>query len=450
MKTLHYASLVTRIIMISFGFILEAAGIALIFISFQLGKKFLLTIPLLQLPVDSRYVAVALIVIGLGFQVLSLLFLQASALFFFYFPPKTAKRRLRPESEYAMSSNINLAATLDEKIEPLASLPMEPDTETSFLRPNSMIIARKEKRPSYTISEKKLFRVEIVALIITTIVIGCGFIFLFFSSNPIVSRHIFQTTIDSGKKLFSSLFYGKKIASPGDPVDSTNNYFSIPYKDPNSQSQQIRQTANQGNRDQIFITSYPIGARIYAFNQLLGTTPLTWDKPSIYGTIVLTAEKEEYIPQKVEFEYAGGSITKHILFSAGSDTTVDTAFFAQQDSASAIAPTPDLLSSTQQTATPSSMQDSPSPESSPQATATISQSQETGSDSDSGMIFLSSLPPIADIYLNGKKIGTTNVNYIWMPVGTHLLTFIKNGIAAKKEIIIKPGKNPSQIVFLKK
>lgn len=65
-----------------------------------------------------------------------------------------------------------------------------------------------------------------------------------------------------------------------------------------------------------------------------------------------------------------------------------------------------------------------------------------------GNIFFASNPAVADIYLNGQKIGSTNVSTLDLPVGEVTLVFKKGGISLTKKVTIKPGKNESQFFYL--
>ncbi len=53
---------------------------------------------------------------------------------------------------------------------------------------------------------------------------------------------------------------------------------------------------------------------------------------------------------------------------------------------------------------------------------------------------------MADVYLNGKKIGKTNVDKLTLPVGTHSLKFSKGGKSKTVEVTIEPGENSSKLI----
>ncbi|MGM0444624.1 MAG: PEGA domain-containing protein, partial [Fibrobacterota bacterium] len=66
-----------------------------------------------------------------------------------------------------------------------------------------------------------------------------------------------------------------------------------------------------------------------------------------------------------------------------------------------------------------------------------------------GEIFFSSLPPMADIYKDGEKIGKANTGTVKLSPGKHTLTFKRGGKTASKTVDLRSGKNSSVMVILK-
>lgn len=62
------------------------------------------------------------------------------------------------------------------------------------------------------------------------------------------------------------------------------------------------------------------------------------------------------------------------------------------------------------------------------------------------IIFIASIPPVADVYLGDRLIGKTNVSQLTFPSGVHTLRFVKGAKVVIKELTLKPGKNPSVMV----
>ena len=65
-----------------------------------------------------------------------------------------------------------------------------------------------------------------------------------------------------------------------------------------------------------------------------------------------------------------------------------------------------------------------------------------------GTIFISSVPPRADIYYKGKKIGRSNVDKLTLPVGRAVLTFKKGSLEKEIEYFIEAGRNKSPLIRL--
>ncbi len=66
--------------------------------------------------------------------------------------------------------------------------------------------------------------------------------------------------------------------------------------------------------------------------------------------------------------------------------------------------------------------------------------------STSSRIFIASIPPVADVYMDGELIGKTNVAALSVKPGTHLMRFEKNGKVVEKTMTFKLGNNPSMLV----
>ena len=68
--------------------------------------------------------------------------------------------------------------------------------------------------------------------------------------------------------------------------------------------------------------------------------------------------------------------------------------------------------------------------------------QEVYNYEEYGTIFIATLPPIAEVYVDSNYIGQTNVTKLRGPLGTHLWRFVREGSELEKEITLKPGENP--------
>ena len=65
---------------------------------------------------------------------------------------------------------------------------------------------------------------------------------------------------------------------------------------------------------------------------------------------------------------------------------------------------------------------------------------------ESGTIFIASIPPVADVYMDGTRIGKTNVEELKITAGTHTMKFVKGTKEIEKVMTFQPGKNASQMV----
>lgn len=64
------------------------------------------------------------------------------------------------------------------------------------------------------------------------------------------------------------------------------------------------------------------------------------------------------------------------------------------------------------------------------------------SEEESGLIFIATLPPIADAYVDGDYIGKTNVSTLRGPIGKHEWKFVREEKSFVREITLKQGENP--------
>jgi anti-anti-sigma factor len=65
---------------------------------------------------------------------------------------------------------------------------------------------------------------------------------------------------------------------------------------------------------------------------------------------------------------------------------------------------------------------------------------------EAASVFIASIPPVADIYMDGTLIGKTNISELKVTAGTHSLRFVKGDKEVTKQQTFQPGKNPSMMV----
>lgn len=207
-----------------------------------------------------------------------------------------------------------------------------------------------------------------------------------------------------------------------------------PTTSPRSSSPASRPVASE---NKVVITSTPSGAKVTINGDYLGITPYTWDKP-IFGPLSVVVSKDGYEDDSKVFEFTGGSARESFSLRKA-----------------AIAPPPPVTYTEPEPEPPAPVYTPPPPppapvtKSAPAPVATPAPTPVSSSISGGdASIFIASIPPVADVYLNGKLVGKTNVSEIKLPAGTHNLKFVKGVKEITKAITVQPGKNPSQMVRL--
>jgi len=194
------------------------------------------------------------------------------------------------------------------------------------------------------------------------------------------------------------------------------------------------------SENKVVITSTPSGAKVTINGDYMGLTPYTWDKP-IFSPLSVVVSKDGYEDDSKVFEFTGGSVRENFSLRKA-----------------AIAPPPPVYSEpepeppvTKYTPPPPPPAPEPVAKPEPVARPETTPTPTPVSSSFSGgeaTIFIASIPPVADVFLDGKLVGKTNVSEIKLPAGTHNLKFVKGVKEVTKAITVQPGKNPSQMVRL--
>lgn len=172
-------------------------------------------------------------------------------------------------------------------------------------------------------------------------------------------------------------------------------------------------------KNKIIISSNPSNATVIINGKTLGNSPYTWNNSSFYGTCDIVIKKDGYLDGKIRVEFMGGIIKKHVELVKHSETLNQTPIGTVDSTA--IKP----LISTKNTKKPSKKDNAP------------------------GTIFLSSIPPVAEVYMDGKKIGMTNIDDCPITAGVHTMLFVKGSKRLEKKMTFTKGKNPSQLIRLK-
>lgn len=72
-----------------------------------------------------------------------------------------------------------------------------------------------------------------------------------------------------------------------------------------------------------------------------------------------------------------------------------------------------------------------------------------GEEGYTAQIFIASLPPVADVYMDGEYVGKTNITKMNVKPGAHKMKFVKNAKAREVEMEFKDGLNRSKFVNIK-
>jgi hypothetical protein len=200
----------------------------------------------------------------------------------------------------------------------------------------------------------------------------------------------------------------------------------------------------------------------------MGTTPFTWTKP-VYGKVNVTISKSGYEDEQESFEFTGGSMRKSFTLER-KRVVAPPPEPPKKEPPQRSTPTRSVAKSTPAQKPPPveddpfadidenedfSFDEEPEPVSTPPKVSTPSRtttapSRPTASTGGGGggtaLIFIASIPPVADVYIGDKLIGKTNVSELKIPAGVQTLKFVKGGKEITKQLNLKPGKNPSQMV----
>ncbi|MDR0306873.1 MAG: PEGA domain-containing protein [Chitinispirillales bacterium] len=178
-------------------------------------------------------------------------------------------------------------------------------------------------------------------------------------------------------------------------------------------------------RNQIVITSIPSGATVEIDGERKGVTPFTWSTP-FFGDMIISVSRSGFTTASKTIDYTGGSQTH--------------AFTLQ---AAAAAPPPPPPAPAAPPPPPPAVAAPPPPP--PAAVAPPPPPPAAAGAS----IFIATLPSHADIFIGGRLIGKSNDAELQVPVGTHQVRFVKDGLEKTESMTFTPGKNPTRFVNLR-
>lgn len=183
------------------------------------------------------------------------------------------------------------------------------------------------------------------------------------------------------------------------------------------------------SKNKLTITSSPPGAVVKIDGKTMGTTPYEWNSP-FFGGMRIQVSKAGYEDATKSMEYLGGS--KSVAFTLDRSATTSRA-------------TTSRATTSRATTTSARAAAAPPPTTSAASTSSSAPAASSGG-GDPATIFIASIPPVADVYMDGKLIGKTNVSEMKVTAGTHTMKFVKGGKEVVKKMTFQPGKNPSQMI----
>ncbi|MDR2693669.1 MAG: PEGA domain-containing protein [Chitinispirillales bacterium] len=225
-----------------------------------------------------------------------------------------------------------------------------------------------------------------------------------------------QTKPDPKQKPASP--YPSSTPSPATPSYSTPSYSApepsysppAPSYTPPPEPEPAPAPAPPPKVEQVVVTSTPSGATVEVDGKRAGVTPYTF-KPASWGDIAIAVSMSGYEKATKTVEFEGGTL--NVPFSLS------------------------RASSSAPSSPPPSYQSTPAAPPPPRPTPS------------GATIFIATLPPKAEVYVGGRLVGTSNEGELQVPVGTHEVRFVKDGVEKTEKITFNPGKNPTRFVNMK-
>ena len=209
---------------------------------------------------------------------------------------------------------------------------------------------------------------------------------------------------------------------------------------PSRQAESYKKSASR-----ISITSRPSGATVSADGKLIGNTPCKYNDPPL-GTILFVISKAGYNDVTKTIEYTGGSSKEYVsLTRMPKEAPAPRQESAAPPPAPAPAPEENAPAPAARAPEPAAAEPAPAP-----APAPSPSPSSGGGGGEAATIFISSMPPVADVYMDGKLIGKTNISKLNVTAGSHTLKYVKGAVEVTEDMTFKPGDNPSHLVILKK
>jgi anti-anti-sigma factor len=199
-----------------------------------------------------------------------------------------------------------------------------------------------------------------------------------------------------------------------------------------------------GPTGKITITSTPSGATIKADDKVIGVTPYVWNKPSVYGEVTITVSRTGFKDAVKTIEFTGTSVSESFKLEKEEAPVVAKPApkaAEPEPEAEPVAPPPPKPVPVPKAA--------PAPEPVAPPPAEEAPAPKAAAGGEAATVFIASIPPVADVYMDGKLIGKTNITKLNVTAGSHSMRFVKGTQEVSKDMSFKGGDNPSQLVNLK-
>ena len=182
----------------------------------------------------------------------------------------------------------------------------------------------------------------------------------------------------------------------------------------------------------LVISSPPPGASVMIEDKELGKTPYEYRNPPI-GEILLTLSKDGYNEVNEIVTFDGG--TKKVSYTLEKRPRI-----AAPAPAPTPAPEPEPAPAASAPPPPPPPAPAPAPAPAPEPAAAPAATGEPAT------VFISSIPPVADVYMDGKMIGKSNISKLNVAAGKHTMKFVKGAKEYSVEMTFQAGDNPAKHV----
>jgi anti-anti-sigma factor len=203
----------------------------------------------------------------------------------------------------------------------------------------------------------------------------------------------------------------------------------------------------------ITITSNPSGASVKVDDKVIGVTPYVWNKPGVYGEVTITLSKSGYKDGVKTIEFTGTNVSEWFKLEKEEAPVIakpaPSAAPKAPEPEPSVAEEPPAPPPPKLTPAPRAVAPAPAPAPEEPAEAPAPAPRAAAASAEPATVFIASIPPVADVYMDGKLIGKTNISKLNITAGAHSMRFVKGTQDVSKDMTFKSGDNPSQLVNLK-